>query len=491
MNIAMASSEISPYSKTGGLADVAAALPKEIRKLGHNVKAFSPLYKCIDRKASDIADTGLKATVKLGDATYTGELWQKGDLYFIRNDKLYSADELYGNSKKDYENNSTRFAFFSICVLEFLELMREKVDIIHCHDWHTALIPLYMKLRYSDSKVFSATASVFTIHNLAYHGLFSKETMKSLDLPSRLYNHNELEFYDKLSFIKGGLVFSDILTTVSRKYSREIQTEALGCGLDGVLRERKDDLYGVLNGIDYESWDPRSDDLIKDNYSPDDLSGKRKCKEDLKRIFKLPDLGGIPLVGMVSRLDPQKGFELIEKAEKKLMSMPLQMVFLGKGTDKIQSLLKRMARLYPDKVRIRIGYDETLAHKIEAGADIFLMPSRYEPCGLNHFYSLKYGTIPVVRATGGLDDTITNYSKKRKGGNGFKFRSYSSQRMIESLSRAVNLYISDKKEWERLQKKGMREEYSWEKSAKKYVWIYHHSIKKACGEKQVESGINK
>ena len=478
MNIVIASSEVAPYSKTGGLADVTEALPKELIKLGHHVKTFSPFYKCVSRKVSDIDNTGIEVTVKLGGREYVGEVLRKNDIYFIKNDEFYFYDDLYGNNDKEYENNSIRFAFFSLSVLEALRLMGERVDIINCHDWHTALIPIYMKLGYSDFRELGKTVSVFTIHNLAYQGLFSRETMKSINLPMELFNISGLEFYDKLSFIKGGLVFSDILTTVSKKYSHEIQSDPLGCGLDGVLRERKDDLFGILNGIDYENWDPQSDRLIASNYSPEDLSGKKICKENLKNIFNLPDKDNVPLIGMVSRLDPQKGFELIENAAKQIMKMPVQMVFLGTGLKRIEKFLRQLASKYPDKVGVHIGYDNMLAHKIEAGADIFLMPSRYEPCGLNHLYSLKYGTVPIVRATGGLDDTIKNYSKKRGKGNGFKFKGYSAQNLIKSVSKAVDLYDSDKKEWRQLQKRGMSEEHSWHKSAINYLKVYSRAIKK-------------
>lgn len=478
MNIVMVSSEVAPYSKTGGLADVSAALPKELTKLGHNVKTFSPFYKCVSKNLPDISKTGIKILLKLGTETYVGEVLQKDNIYFIKNDDFYFHDDLYGNNEKEHENNSIRFAFFSLLVLEALKIMGEKIDIINCHDWHTALIPLYIKIGYSNFSVFNKTVSIFTIHNLAYQGLFSKETMESINLPMELFTPSGVEFYDQVSFIKGGLVFSDILTTVSKKYSYEIQSYPLGCGLEGVLRERKDDLFGILNGIDYENWDPQNDKFIASNYSSDDLSGKKICKENLKNIFDLSDMGDVPLIGMVSRFDTQKGFELIEKATKQLMKMPIQMVFLGTGLKKIGVFLKQLASKYPDKVGLYIGYDDMLAHKVEAGSDIFLMPSRYEPCGLNHLYSLKYGTIPIVRATGGLDDTIKNYSKKRGTGNGFKFKNYSSQSMIKSLSKAIDLYISDKQEWRQLQRRGMAEEHSWHKSSKDYIKVYCHAIKK-------------
>lgn len=472
LNIAMISSEATPYSKTGGLADVCGALPKALIKAGHNVIVFTPFYKEVKHSGRDIKNTGMQIKVKLGERNYSASIWREGNFYFIQNDEFYLREELYGRGLKDYPDNHLRFAFLSIASLEVLKQMGEKVDILHCHDWQTALAPLYLKMHYKNEEPFSHTASVFTIHNLAYQGLFPKKVMKEIGLPKSLFMHKELEFYGQLSFIKSGLIFSDLLSTVSRKYGKEIQHADFGCGLEGVLKERSNHLFGIVNGIDYKEWDPDSDRYIKKNYSASNLTGKAACKEELKKIFKLPHIGDVPLIGMVSRLDAQKGFELIEKAEKKLLDLPLQLVFLGKGSKSIESFLKKMAKKHPKKVGLKIGYDNALAHKIEAGADIFLMPSSYEPCGLNHLYSLKYGTIPIVRATGGLDDTIVNYSPARKNGNGFKFRAYTAEAMLKSIKKALDLYSNKPKEWKSLQVVAMQEEHSWEKSAKNYIKIY-------------------
>ncbi len=474
----MASPEVAPYSNTGGLAEVLSALPATLRKRGHEVTVMTPLYKCVKDGVHHLSDTGLKIIVDLGGTKYPGEVWRQGDCYFIRNDSLFCRDELYGREGVDYEDNDVRFAFFSKAVLETLRINEMKVDVIHSHDWQTALIPLYMKTEYRDDGVLDGVASVFTVHNLAYQGLFTRETMDAVGLPRELFTPEALEFYGKVNFIKGGIRFADVLTTVSRRYAREIQESEMGCGLEGLLRERRGDLFGIVNGVDYGKWSPENDPFIPSNYHSDDLAGKKRCKEELRRSFGLSDMGDVPLVGMISRLDPQKGFDLIERSAKGLMSLPIQMVFLGQGTADIRDFLEGLAGAYPGRVGVRIGYDDPLAHRIEAGSDIYLMPSRYEPCGLNHLYSLRYGTIPVVRATGGLDDTIVNYSAKRRNGNGFKFRSYRPEALLRALGRAVDLYLSDREEWQRLQKRVMKEDHSWERSVTRYEWVYRRAMGK-------------
>ncbi len=479
MHIIMATPEVAPYSKTGGLADVSGALQKELAKIGHKVKVFSPFYRCVRDGAHKTRDTGIRVNLSIGGADMEAGIWQDGDFYFVREDSFFCREDLYGHGAKDYEDNPLRFTFFSLAILEALKEMGEKVDIIHCHDWQTGLIPLYLKNTYRDVAGLRQTASIFTIHNLAYQGLFPKETMESIGLPRELFNSKELEFYDQLSFIKGGLVFADILTTVSKRYSREIQEEGTGCGLEGLLKERAKDLYGIVNGVDFDAWNPETDPYIPSNYSAGNLSGKGVCKKALKKEFNLPDRGDIPLIGMVSRLDPQKGFDIIEAAGEALCRLPAQFVFLGSGYDRISDFLKGLKKKHPDRVGVYIGYDERLAHLIEAGSDIYLMPSRYEPCGLNHLYSLRYGTIPVVRGTGGLDDTIVNYNGKNGHGNGFKFRNFTARAMIGALKKAVHLYRSNRKEWQKLQQSGMAEDHSWTKSVISYDKLY----KKVAGKK--------
>jgi starch synthase len=480
MNIVIVTPEVTPFSKTGGLADACGALGKELAKLGHRVKIFSPFYKCVKDEKFEAVDTGNRIEIHLGGKTFLAEIWRRGDYYFIGEDSFFSRDAFYGDGEKDYEDNALRFTFFSKATLETLITLGEEVDIVHCHDWQVGLIPYYLKKEYKANKVLGNAASFFTIHNLAYQGLFPQDIMETIDLPESLFNHHQLEFYDELSFIKGGLVFADILTTVSKKYSLEIQETYMGCGLEGVLQKRKEDLFGIINGVDYDDWNPEVDKLIPANYSARDLRGKNSCKRSLKKHFKLSGPEKIPVIGMVSRLDSQKGFEIIEAAEDGLMKLPVQFVFLGSGSKKIQNYLKDLAQRFPDKVALHIGYSDALAHLIEAGSDLYLMPSRYEPCGLNHFYSLKYGTLPVVRATGGLDDAIINYSSSRKSGNGFKFRAFSSSALIKTIKRAINIYFNKKDEWNKLQKSVMLEDHSWGKSIRKYDKLYRKAIENNC-----------
>ncbi len=482
MNIAFISSEVAPYSKTGGLSEVSGALPAALKKAGNSVKTISPLYRQVKESTRTLEETGIKIAVPLGNKILRADIWRKEDCFFIGNDAFFNREEFYGNSVDDYPDNALRFAFLSRAAIELLKNFSEKVDLIHCNDWQTGLVPLYLRLYYSGKMSLPGKpATLFTIHNLVYQGLFEREKMPALSLPHNLFNHHELEFYGQISFIKTGLVFADMLSTVSEKYSREIQKEELGCGLDGLLRKRKKDLVGIPNGIDYEKWNPEMDGHLVSTYSRQNLKGKAACKKELKKIFGLTGKGDIPLIGMISRLDPQKGFSLIEEAGEKLMKLPIQIVFLGKGDETIQIFLERLEKKHPGRVGLKIGYDEALAHKIEAGSDVFLMPSRFEPCGLNQLYSLKYGTIPVVRATGGLDDTITGYSAARKSGNGFKFRAFTGAAMVTAIRRAVDLYHSDKSAWNTLQKRGMAEEYSWERAALAYEKLYRQAIKKSGG----------
>ncbi|MBE9536393.1 MAG: glycogen synthase GlgA [Proteobacteria bacterium] len=478
MNIVMITPETTPFSKTGGLADVCGALHKELGQQGHTVKTFTPFYHCVGEGKNRPSDTGKRLDVSIAGKIYKGEIWNSGDVYFIRNDHFFMRHGLYGEGGKDYEDNALRFTFFSLASLEAIREIAGKTDIIHCHDWQTALVPFYLKESYAGDSCLGSSASVFTVHNLAYQGLFPKETLKKIGLGWEIFTPSKLEFYDKLNFMKGGLVFADMLTTVSRGYAREIQKSGTGCGLEGLLRERRKDLTGIVNGIDFDDWDPKKDNMIPANYSPSNMTGKAKCKAALREAFNLPDMGDIPLVGMVSRLDPQKGFGLIREAEKKLAGLPAQFAFLGSGKEDIENYLRRLAKKFPDKIAVSIGYSEKLAHLIEAGSDIYLMPSRYEPCGLNHLYSLKYGTLPVVRATGGLDDTISNFNKKTKKGNGFKFTLFSSRAMLIMLRRAIDLYTKDRKTWLLIQKNAMSEDHSWKRSIPEYEAVYKRAIKK-------------
>jgi len=482
VRVLMVSPEAVPFAKTGGLADVAGALPKALKNTGVDVALVMPKYRDVDEERFSLRETGITIKVPIAGGSkkatvLKGKIEGNIPVYFIRNDKYYDRKELYGTAHGDYPDNAERFVFFSRAVLELSKAIDFKADVIHCNDWQTALIPVYIKTLYKDDLFFSETATVLTVHNLGYQGLFWHFDMHLTGLGWDLFTPEGIEFFGKINFLKGGLVFSDIITTVSKGYSREIQTEELGHGLEGVLSQRKNVLYGIVNGIDYDEWDPATDTYITTNYSPEDIKGKAICKSELQRLYSLPVKKETPLIAMISRLAGQKGFDLIEGAIDELMAMDLQVVFLGTGDRKYQELLEEIGSRYPKKAGVKIGYDVALAHKIEAGADVFLMPSRYEPCGLNQLYSLKYGTIPVVRATGGLDDTIKNFNPRTGNGNGFKFRDYSSDALLKCVSKAVELY-KDKRRWKKIMQNAMACDFSWEHSAKEYVKVYNKALTK-------------
>ena len=478
MKVLFVSPEAVPFAKTGGLADVSGALPKALKKMGIDVRLVLPFYRMVREQKYNYQTLIENLEIPIGRRSLKGDIkalleWENGfPVYFVEKEEFYDRSNLYGTPKGDYFDNAERFIFFSRMVLELCEKIDFFPDIIHGNDWQCGLIPAYLKTLFRSDSRFAKTASVFSIHNIAYQGLFPGEDFPLTGLPAELFSISGVEFWGKVSFIKAGIVFSDIITTVSEKYSQEIQTEEFGYGLEGILRERKNDLYGVLNGADYEEWNPATDKYIAANYSLDDLSGKIKCKEDLVKIFKLPKkLISRPLFGVISRLADQKGFDLLAEIIDELMNLDLGLVLLGTGEEKYHQLFTRIGEKYPKKTGIKIAYDNTLAHKIEAGCDIFLMPSRYEPCGLNQIYSLKYGTIPIVRATGGLDDTIQEFNPSSGQGTGFKFEPYEGQALFQTIKRALTLY-QDKANWQKLMKNAMKADFSWEKSAQKYRELY-------------------
>ncbi len=477
LNIAFVAPEVVPYAKTGGLADVAGALPKFFPEAGHTVKLFLPKYKKIDPKKFKLKKLQSKITFKIADrneiaSVFTTELVSGVTVYFIDNSAYFNRDELYGERGKDYQDNDLRFSFFAKAVLELCKRMDFQPDIFHCHDWQTGLIPTYLKTLYREDPFFADSATLFTIHNLAYQGLFPPESLSALGLGRDVYTSDTLEYYGKVSFIKGGLVFSELLNTVSQKYSREIQTEEYGCGLEGLLAARKQDLFGVVNGIDYDDWNPETDPMIAGNYSVADLAGKSFCKKELQDEYQLPHKD-LPLIGIVSRLADQKGFDLINEVIDEIMKMDLQLVLLGTGEPKYHEMFEEIKKKYPQKAGVALAFDAKLAQKIYAGSDLFLMPSRYEPCGLGQLISLRYGTVPIVRRTGGLYDTIINYDQKN--GNGFAFTAYDSKELLQTIAKAIGVY-ADKKTWKRIQLRGMKADFSWHASAKKYLDLYRKAI---------------
>jgi len=481
LKVLIATPEAIPFAKTGGLADVAGALPKALNKLDCDARIIMPLYRHVQEGGFELKPTGFGVNVRLGFRDIWASIF-KGSVngitaYFIKRDEYYDRKYLYTTPDGDYFDNAERFILFSRAVVEAIKKLDFKPDIIHCHDWQTGLIPTYLKTVYKNDSFFASTKTVFTIHNIAYQGQFPHSHFHLAGLLQDIFHPEGIEFWGNINLLKAGIVFSDIVTTVSEKYSKEIRTAEFGYGLEGVLDSRKEKLFGVLNGVDYDDWSPEKDKLIIAKYDSKDLSGKVACRKDLLKEYNLNLSDDAPVIGIISRLADQKGFDILSQAMEDLMSMNLGMVVLGTGEKKYHDLFAELAKKYPKKLGVKITFDNKIAHKIEAGSDMFLMPSKYEPCGLNQIYSLKYGTIPIVRATGGLDDTIQDYDPKTGDGNGFKFKEYSSQVLLAKMKESAKIF-SNKKEWKKLVQKAMQQDFSWERSAKRYVELYERLLPK-------------
>jgi starch synthase len=473
VHVLFAASECVPFSKTGGLADVVGALPRAIAELGHQVTVYLPLYR---QTHLDNATTVIPSiTVPFDDryrfcSVLDGGQQHGVQFYFIDYPPFYDRDALYGTPLGDYHDNPERFALYCRAVLEACKILGVP-DVFHCHDWQTALIPVLLRTLYDEDPSFNGTPTVFTIHNIGYQGIFSADTLPLLMLPWDLFTITKLEFFGKINFLKGALTYSDFITTVSRKYAQEIQTVEYGFGLEGVLRSRNPNIAGILNGVDYCEWNPAIDRHIASNYSPESLDGKQECRRDLLKTFSLDPESTTPVIGIVSRFAAQKGFDLIALAADRLAHEDVTMVVLGSGDQDYEDLFHRLVRQYPGRFAVKVGYDDELAHKIEAGSDMFLMPSRYEPCGLNQIYSLKYGTVPIVRATGGLDDTIEPFDARTGKGTGFKFHEYTAEALLDSVRNALELWAKPE-QWRKLMLNGMKRDFSWSVSAREYMKIY-------------------
>jgi starch synthase len=473
MKILFAASEGLPFSKTGGLADVIEALPKALSARGHDLAVLLPRY----RNTRAIAVAAPSLTIPLGGAARFPKIADGGlvhgvHYYFVDDPEYFDRDQLYGVAGKDYPDNAERYGEFSRAAIEFCKRVWMP-DLIHCHDWQTGLVPVLLRTEYAGDPDVQSLPVIFTVHNMGYQGAFPREAMKKLGLPESLFTVDTMEFYGRVNFLKGALLYSDYLTTVSPKYAKEIQTPEYGHGLDGVVRNRASSLRGILNGADYSAWSPEKDNLIAARYSAKDISGKTACKKNLVEAFGLPgDTVRKPVIGIVSRFAGQKGFDLIEKIAPDLLDEDLAVVALGTGEPRYEQLMRDLQKAYPQKFGVRIKYDNPLAHKIEAGADIFLMPSHYEPCGLNQIYSLNYGTVPVVRATGGLDDTIDAYNPSTGNGTGFKFQAYDGGALLVAIRQALNVYRGDPAAWRRIQINGMGKDFSWQASAVEYARLY-------------------
>lgn len=477
MKILIAASEAVPFIKTGGLADVTGALFREYTKMGVEAWLMLPLYSGI-KESFDLRDTGRSLNVPLGDRQLFCKLWSyESNIYFIENDEFFDRTEPYGTAQGDYPDNAARFIFFSMAILEACMAVDLRPDVLHCNDWQTGLIPLYLKTLYNNV-FFADTATVMTIHNLGYQGVFDISEFYLTGLGWEWFNPEGIEFYGKVNFLKAGLIAADIITTVSDTYAGEILTTEHGYGLEGVLKNRQPDLYGVINGISSDEWDPATDKFIAKGYSLSDITGKALCKKKLmEECSFLSEKEVPPLIAMVGRLSTQKGLDMLINSLDEILLMGARLVALGKGDQQFHSALEVLAEKYKGSVFIEIGYDEPFAHRIYAGSDIFLMPSRYEPCGLGQLIAMRYGTIPVARKTGGLADTITDYNPLKGDGTGFLFEDYRASALRESLRSALCVY-ADKMRWNKLVANAMRMDFSWQKSAGRYVELYNMAMQK-------------
>ncbi len=481
MKVAFLCSEAVPFAKTGGLADVAGSLPKALEHLGCEVKLFIPKYYLIDEEEFGLHynwEIG-EISIKISSHTRSVHVYQSRlpdsnvEVNFIDCPHYYHRDQIYTDGFDEDE----RFIIFNRGVIETLQRMKWMPDIIHCNDWQTGLVPLYLKENYAWDKLFQSTASLFTIHNIGYQGRFSKDSIKHASIREDLfYPGSPVEYHGDFSFMKSGIMFSDIINTVSETYAKEVLTPEFGAGMENSLAERKEDLFGILNGVDYSEWDPLTDKFIPYHYSSDDLKNKTKIKQELLKKFNLKFDESIPLIGIVSRMASQKGFDLVEEAANDLMQLNAQWIILGSGEDRYEEMFRNLQQTYPEKAAVYIGFNNELSHLVEAASDIFLMPSLYEPCGLNQIYSLKYGTVPIVRKTGGLADTVIDRNIHNSG-TGFTFTDYSAKALLDAVKKTIDAYV-EKESWRKTQVNGMAENFSWENSAKKYINLYELAIEK-------------
>lgn len=479
LNILFAASEVVPFAKTGGLADVAGALPKAIKELGHNIIVVMPRYYKIDKSKL----TKLKAPlgVPMG---IMGEFWaavymttlpnSEVPIYFIDYEHYFGRAALYDDGHKSFDDNDNRFIFFSKAALQLCKMLQFTPDIIHANDWHTAAMPLLSRTRFVHD--FAHAASVLTIHNMQHQGNFYIGSVDVLEIGWDHFNAHEFESMGSVNLLKGGIAHADAVTTVSKKYAKEIQTPEFGFGLDHHLRAHSQKIFGILNGVDYDEWNPSVDKLIAKQFDVDNMTGKVACKRDIQKYFNLEVRDDVALIGFVGRLAEQKGIGLIAGVINGLLDLDIQIVMLGAGEKWAEGYFSNVARR--DNFGLHIGYSDELAHKIEAGCDMFLMPSLFEPCGLNQIYSLRYGTLPIVRATGGLDDTIVNFDENHKHGNGFKFYDATLEALYYTVAWAVEIYNTDKEAFLDMQERAMKEHFGWDDAAKGYEAVYNYTLHK-------------
>jgi starch synthase len=490
LSILFVSSEATPFAKTGGLADVSGALPQAIRELGHDIRIMLPKYASVSERRFKIHDIKrlTDMPIQIGGKTVPGSVRSsfltniktKVQVYFLHNDGYYNRPDIYVDpkTKESWPDNDERFIFLCHSVIETILRLGWKPDIIHLNDWPTGLVAALMRTTYAKEPLFKTTKIVFTVHNVAYQGIFPKESFLKTNLPESTFKADGVEFHGQMNLLKAGIIYSDFITTVSETYAKEIRSSAeFGCGLEGVFKKRSKDMMGILNGIDTLIWDPATDAKIPEKYSADDLSGKAANKKALCEHFHLKYDEKIPIIGIVSRLVDQKGFDLIEQKLPEIMKENCYLIIDAEGDKRLEEVFTKAAKKYSKKMGVFIGFNEDLAHLIEAGSDMFLMPSRYEPCGLNQMYSMRYGTLPIVRATGGLADTVEDITDKPKTGTGFVFKNYDPDEMFDAINRALRAF-PEKEIWNAAIQRGMLKDFSWNHSVENYIELYRELIKK-------------
>lgn len=487
MKILFCASELAPLVKTGGLGDVVGALPAELKRRGHDVRVVIPFHGSIDRAAGEFRT----AIGQLGVPMGFGEKWcavqetllpdSQVPVYLIEHEQYFGRHSLYQHDGEDYPDNAERFAFFSRACCQLCKALQFSPDVMHCHDWQTALVPVYLKTWEADHPLFWSTASVQTIHNIGYQGIFPKDEIVHTSLGWRAFTVDGLEFYDQLNYLKGGILYADKVSTVSPTHAREIQTPEHGWGLDGVLRARSPDLVGILNGCDYREWDPASDPRLPAWYDVGNLDGRAICKQELQKRFHLPLKPDTPIIGIVTRLAYQKGVDILAQSLGRILDLDLQLVVLGTGEVWAHFFYGELPMKHPGKVGAYIGFDAERAHLVYAGSDFFLMPSRYEPCGISQLVAKRYGSLPIVRATGGLDDTVANYDEKTGAGDGFKFQDLTADALANTVGWAVSTYYDRPAHVAAMADRAMRERYLWSDAAAKYERLYEWAIERKRG----------
>lgn len=482
MKILMIASEVTPLAKTGGLADVIGSLPKELKRLGHDVRIIIPFYTEVEKGGFSIRKGRKSVDIVIGGTTEKGLLRQAsiGDIpvYLLEHKGYFNRDHLYGTPEGDYPDNGRRFAFFCRGVIEVLKKLDFRPDVLHCHDWQAALVPILLRYRLERDPFFARSATIFTIHNLAYQGLFPAEDAKEMGIDPAWLTIDRLEFYGQINLMKGAILTADAITTVSRAYSDEILTPDQGCGLEGVLQARKSALHGILNGLDYSVWDPAEDRHLVKNYSASASAGKLANKLTLQNELGLEQSQTVPLLAMVTRLASQKGIDLLLEIAPHLADDNLQLVILGSGDEYYMKQLQEMQKTMPRNLSVIFGFNAKLAHRIYAGSDIFLMPSLYEPCGLGQMIALRYGSVPVVRKTGGLADTIADRRNGVRDPNGFTFDENTAEDFLAAVKRAVAEFRESRTEWRKLVRRGMSADLSWQKSAEQYEALYQAELER-------------